>query len=770
MIMANNVVRLQWDPTTNNYIIENQSENVIIEPTTSALNSNEKYLNVELSPDENHFVTQDIRYKSFDDFFNELEEDIYALNLRHKDMDSFYGFFEKLLSNSRSLIENLAGAECRNAVNQVVSTATNYIMKKLRARNTIEKRRALIQKNHKFVKPLERPISLKWKSRLNAKDSIVSYKLIQTTFQWVSIERTLKSLFLDKDFADMYFEYNAKTHHEHRQNALEDFCCTETYRELDIFEDINTVQLQLGIDEFEVCDALKAKAGEQKLCGIYLEIRNLPAFCRTKINNIFLVAIIKMPDVKEGNCSFDDILKPIIEELKILESDGFVISNGRTLKAALVSVCSDNLGANYVFGFTEGFNAEFYCRMCEMPRSDCQKMCECDQRKYRNMNSYEKCLAKVNNKKINLKLTKGIKKPCMFNELKYYNIFKNMAFDVMHDILEGVIPFFLNNLFEYIVKEKVLSEAELQTKIRDFNYGVLNKCYKPKNIIIGKSFLGQNAKQILCLFLHLPFSLFEHKSKIEKFWRPMENLLQIVQIVLSTSITTSETNTLRECIKCHLLFIVNDLKKNLIPKHHFLTHYPEFITRMGPPILTWMMRMESKHKVFTDMVKRTCNFKNIAKTLALNHQERLCMTRNTFFSKKKASQRLINVTKSATYTKYQSFLHNIAKNDDIFCHTFLIIDSMQYRPGLMVIFDENMYEIEHILKIEEDFVLLCHPYIIVCYERSLNSVELAKDTDTSNCVNINLNRAEIHKTYQKIILNNKYYVIADTLKVQNLCT
>lgn len=128
------------------------------------------------------------------------------------------------------------------------------------------------------------------------------------------------------------------------------------------------------------------------------------------------------------------------------------------------------------------------------------------------------------------------------------------------------------------------------------------------------------------------------------------------------------------------------------------------------------------------------------------------------------------MTKSATYTKYQSFLHNIAKNDDIFCHTFLIIDSMQYRPGLMVIFDENMYEIEHILKIEEDFVLLCHPYIIVCYERSLNSVELAKDTDTSNCVNINLNRAEIHKTYQKIILNNKYYVIADTLKVQNLCT
>jgi hypothetical protein len=375
MIMANNVVRLQWDPTTNNYIIENQSENVVIEPTTSALNSNEKYLNAELSPDENHFVTQDIRYKSFDDFFNELEADIYALNLRHKDMDSFYGFFEKLLSNSRSLIENLAGAECGNAVSQVVSTATNYVLKKLRARNTIEKRRALIQKNHKFVKPLERPISLKWNSSLNAKESIVSYKLIQTTFQWVSIERTLKSLFLDKDFAGMYFEYNAKTHHEHRQNAFEDFCCTETYRELDIFEGINTVQLQLGIDEFEVCDALKAKAGEQKLCGIYLEIRNLPAFCRTKINNIFLVAIIKMPDVKEGNCSFDDILKPIIEELKILESDGFVISNGRTLKAALVSVCSDNLQMQIMFSVLQKVLMQNFTAVCVKFQDRTAKKC-----------------------------------------------------------------------------------------------------------------------------------------------------------------------------------------------------------------------------------------------------------------------------------------------------------------------------------------------------------------------------------------------------------
>jgi hypothetical protein len=35
----------------------------------------------------------------------------------------------------------------------------------------------------------------------------------------------------------------------------------------------------------------------------------------------------------------------------------------------------------------------------------------------------------------------GIKKGCLFNELKYWQVTENSIVDVMHDILEGIAPF-----------------------------------------------------------------------------------------------------------------------------------------------------------------------------------------------------------------------------------------------------------------------------------------------------------------------------------------
>lgn len=57
--------------------------------------------------------------------------------------------------------------------------------------------------------------------------------------------------------------------------------------------------------------------------------------------------------------------------------------------------------------------------------------------------------------------------------------------------------------------------------------------------------------------------------------------------------------------------------RNLIPKHHFMTHYSRCIRKIGPLVHVWGMRYEAKHSFFKKSVK---NFKNITKSLALKHQ------------------------------------------------------------------------------------------------------------------------------------------------------
>lgn len=67
----------------------------------------------------------------------------------------------------------------------------------------------------------------------------------------------------------------------------------------------------------------------------------------------------------------------------------------------------------------------------------------------------------------------------------------------------------------------------------------------------------------------------------------------------------------------HKLFKELYPSNNLLPKHHFMVHYPRCIRKVGPLIQIWTMRFEAKHKFFKYSVK---NFKNLTVSLANKHQ------------------------------------------------------------------------------------------------------------------------------------------------------
>ena len=103
-----------------------------------------------------------------------------------------------------------------------------------------------------------------------------------------------------------------------------------------------------------------------------------------------------------------------------------------------------------------------------------------------------------------------------------------------------------------------------------------------------------------------------------KNWLLLLILLQIINIIFSPSVTLGMTVLLKHLImEHHELFKQLYPHRNLIPKHHFMIHYPACIRKIGPLLHMWSMRFEAKHKVFKNTLK---NFKNITKSLAKKHQ------------------------------------------------------------------------------------------------------------------------------------------------------
>lgn len=103
-------------------------------------------------------------------------------------------------------------------------------------------------------------------------------------------------------------------------------------------------------------------------------------------------------------------------------------------------------------------------------------------------------------------------------------------------------------------------------------------------------------------------------------------LLDIMDIVLAPRVTVSMTYLLEKLIvEHHKLFVTLFPAHNLIPKQHFLVHYPSKIRLLGPCMQYWSMRFEAKHASAKDFSRSVLNFKNICKSIAWQQQIHHCI-------------------------------------------------------------------------------------------------------------------------------------------------
>ena len=120
----------------------------------------------------------------------------------------------------------------------------------------------------------------------------------------------------------------------------------------------------------------------------------------------------------------------------------------------------------------------------------------------------------------NLASAFGVKRESVLNTSKYYHVVEGLASDIMHDLLEGVIPKVTKLVLALLVHEGHFSVNALNDKIRNFAFGATDLKNKPEPNISQAilhstdTTLKQSGKITVLMqcLKHVKFSLFAHIS------------------------------------------------------------------------------------------------------------------------------------------------------------------------------------------------------------------------------------------------------------------
>lgn len=109
----------------------------------------------------------------------------------------------------------------------------------------------------------------------------------------------------------------------------------------------------------------------------------------------------------------------------------------------------DNLGGNSSLGYVECFNATYFCRICQLTKTESTYTTRDDLKKHRTKIGYYEAMEIIEDSfKVDVRETMGYKEYCPLNDLRHFHILDNMTVDIMHDLCEGAIPFLLTNAFK----------------------------------------------------------------------------------------------------------------------------------------------------------------------------------------------------------------------------------------------------------------------------------------------------------------------------------
>lgn len=265
------------------------------------------------------------------------------------------------------------------------------------------------------------------------------------------------------------------------------------------------------------------------------------------------------------------------------------------------------------------------------------------------------------------------------------------------------------------------------------------------------------------LMLNFPFILHKYKDhpEIKTAWISINTMIKIVRICYSNKISEQNLGILDQLVELHLENMITYFKKELKPKQHFMTHYSEVIRRSGPLCFMSALRFEMKHKQLTNTMKNAVNHINVTKSITQKYLHSIVF--NELFTDHIEHSKPLKINEQSS----NRYRHLLADFDLASVRTVknLQFNSDYYEKRLILKHDMNFYEIEDILKIDHDFYFVCSIFYRINYDDFLVSVEI-KQSSSTELVLIKHSDLTFSKTHDKKMLNDKTFILSDSLEFE----
>lgn len=338
---------------------------------------------------------------------------------------------------------------------------------------------------------------------VNKNNSII-LKENKVTVQLTDLVKLFDQLFNKTNFFNDILDYLSSLDFD--TELISNFIQTETWKKKIslIKPNKDTLLLPLFVfsDDYECNNCLGSHAGKSgKVCGVYIMIPCLPESLQSKLSQIFVAMQFLSKDRKISNGN-TRIFAPLIDMLNVLQEKGININHEKYKNVKLITslVLGDNLGLNQILGYTEGFTANFFCRICRMHNKDTRQELYQDSSILRNRDNYKSDLD-INNARLT-----GIKTESVFNKLKYFHVVDNSIGDLMHDWAEGICHYdMLIILRQFIYEEKLFTLELLNQRIKSHDYGQSFSKNKPLEIthdLLMKDKLKYSASEMYCFIMN----------------------------------------------------------------------------------------------------------------------------------------------------------------------------------------------------------------------------------------------------------------------------
>ena len=577
-----------------------------------------------------------------------------------------------------------------------------------------------------LVSPEEKVLGQSFVSQSDSSSGGVCQTLKNDTFQYIPITKTIKKHLEQPGIMTAILN----------QQPSQDDCLLRTHLDGSYFknkfsaENNVVIPILLYCDDYETGNPLGSKKGTHKLAGFYISLLCLPLQFQASLSNILLAACGKRTEI--AKYGIDRILSAIVKDLEEMQEQGLEISCEEytgSVKPVLFQAIGDNLGLHEVLGFVGSFSANFPCRFCKAPKETTRTQLVEDVALLRTKDSVDADIL-VNNVS-----ETGIRRSSELNKLTGFHVSENSAVDIMHDFLEGLIPLEMKLTLKVLIEEGCFTLGIVNNRLSSFSYGFVDKKNKPSPIQQsaisnpwGSS--GQKAAQMKCLALYLPLIIGDLISEESDVWEMFLLLLDIYKIVVAPSISNAGTYVLKALIRDHhQLYLELFPESHLIPKHHFVLHYPRLTRLLGPLAQYSSMRKEAKHKPLKRWARVCNNYKNIAKTVTDRHQQQ----QSCNFLLRKPLQCDTEIrdqvpTQVSSLDEAVDVCASLGCNmeDVVTLSGSVCIQTYEYKPNCMVLVDwdddgPQYAKVNHIMEIHNSIYFVLHMWQTRYYNRHLHA-------------------------------------------------